>query len=848
MIVRFISGIVFLIVVFIAAAFLFGWYVKDRALPRYEGEAQASGLKHPVNIYRDSFAVAHIEAATDEDAYYGLGYVHAQERMFQMDFVRRLGKGRLAEVLGEKALILDKWSRTIGFARIAEEMWKSASADTKKFMLSYSRGVNAFLASNGNKLGFEFDALHYTPDEWKPTDCMIIGRLLSWEMNFSYWNDAAFGDISLAVSRERLHEIMPGYDGPTVLEGNVPPRPIVHFTPPVDTLHDTSAVKKDSLAGAFFRSQKSIMKALADIGGIYGMGGGSNAIAISPHHSATGGALLENDLHLAVGAPSRFYLAHLRSQEGLNVSGITVPGLPVILAGRNEKLAWGITNGMIDECDYFILKSKEGEYETPSGTKYFSTIAENIAVRGLTPEGGFTYVPLQIRISDFGPVMSDISTFEMAKVFMSSPNKPVAPKANTVLGKNTVVTLMWNGFRTTGDEVGTFFRLHHAASALDLSPTNEFATPCLSLCLADKAGNISYHLMGRVPHRLGNEESILLPRKAENAQDSWQEPITSASLPSLFNPSEGFIVSANNPSTINRTVPHSNNWEPPARAERVRQLLKTYSKVDVNRLRQIITDVSSPFEKLVLVPNILRVMRGKGDSVKYDRLTEEALEYLENWDGRQSEIDVSTTILNVFFARLMTDALSDELGEDLLGEFDYINNVPARTMMRLLRDEDNILWDDIRSPQRENRDTIIKYAFKESIVKLKAMLGADSRKWNWGRVHSLTYRHPFSAFSSQVAKLGDIRSGYAPGGLTTVTQSSYSFWKPFEPRVGPAMREISDMKTDVFSVVLPTGNSGNMFSPHYGDMAQMFKQGELYSFSLKERGASWKLFKLIPAK
>ncbi len=847
MIIRFIFGFLLLVALLVSGIYIFGTVSIERSLPQYEGEVEITELKRPINIYRDSFAVAHIEAETDEDAYYGLGYVHAEERLFQMDFARRIGQGRLAEVLGKEALIADKWSRTIGFNRIADEMWKMSSKETQKALIAYSQGVNAYIETHHGKFGFEFDALKYEPTWWRPTDCMLIGRLMSWEMNFSYWNDAAFGDIAQAVSREKLQSLMPNYDGPTVLEGNVAPRPIPKTIIAVDSVSDSLAVPKDSAIAEVFRSLSRVTRKIYELTGSLGIGGGSNAIAISPKKSSSGGALLENDMHLAIGNPSRFYIAHLVSKKGLNVAGFTVPGLPVIISGRNENVSWGVTNGMIDESDYFILDGNGASYKTPFGTKYIKTTIENIAVRN-DDQSGYTLSPITIKLSEYGPIVNDISTFEMGKFFLQDTLHSITQGKASILGKNRSVALMWNGAKVTGDEIGAYIKLHRLSSATENPLMSEYATPCLNFCLADRKGNIRFNVVGRVPKRNGDEESVLLPRRAGDGADGWYDYATSASLPSALNPSEGFLLSANNPATVHRSFPYSNNWEPPGRTERLRQLLKMYPKFDQKRLSAIVRDVSSPFEKLLIAPHIIRVMRSTKDSLPYNKLTEEALEYLENWDGVQSEIDIATSICNVFLLRLITDALIDDIGTDLLNEYIYINNVPVRTMQNLLRDENNLLWDDTRSPQRETRDTIIKYAFHQSIEKLKEMMGSDSRKWNWGKLHPLTYRHPFSRFSPQVAKLGDIYAGYAPGGFTTPMQTSYSFWKPFEMRVGPSMRAVSDMKTTNISVSLPTGNSGNMFSKHYGDMAQMFKRGDFHSFDLKTKPSGATLLKLVPSR
>jgi acyl-homoserine lactone acylase PvdQ len=376
-----------------------------------------------------------------------------------------------------------------------------------------------------------------------------------------------------------------------------------------------------------------------------------------------------------------------------------------------------------------------------------------------------------------------------------------------------------------------------------------FATPCLNLVTADKQGNISYDLIGRIPRRTGSEERLLLPRHSDDSAGVWQGFVTIPALPSNSNPSQGFVMSANNPPTRTRATPLSMNWEPPARAERLYQLLISQTRHSVKDVNTIATDYLSLFDREVLLPHLLRILRGGSlDTVNYGRLVEESLDYLENWSGVQDAEDVATTILQMYMMRLFVHTFHDELGPELLSEFTYINNVPVRTIAALLDDEWNILWDDIRSPQRESRDTIIRHAFFDAVKLCQSQLGHDLRRWNWGRLHSLNYRHPFSAVSPEVAAIGDVDQGFAAGSLTSVVQSSYSFWDPFKMIVGPSMRFIADMSTSQVHVVQPTGNSGDLFSPHYRDMARMFRDGKFVTFSLGTPQPSWQRLTLTPAK
>ncbi|MFI5264397.1 MAG: penicillin acylase family protein, partial [Candidatus Kapaibacterium sp.] len=722
MIIRFIVGLITTALLLIGGLLLFGKRVSDRALPNYEGEVKIAGLKNPIEIYRDSFAIAHISAVNDEDAYYALGYVHAQERMFQMDFTRRIGRGLLSEVLGEKALLLDKWARTIGFSRIAKYMWDQASPETKKYISAYTNGVNAFISSHKGKFGLEFDALSYEPDLWSPTDCMIIGRLLSWEMNFSYWTDAAMSDISLTVDSAHLASLYPGYpaNAPTIIEG-VDRRSSIgnrHDSLKMiddrrSTIDHTRSTKDDELKH-FYAGQREIHSALENILGLAGIGGGSNSVAISGKRTVSGGAMLENDLHLAIGAPARWYLVHLETKTGLNVAGFTVPGIPLVLSGRNQTLSWGLTNGMIDECDYFILKpdSSGTNYVTPYGIKPITTITSKIPVRMLDGSG-IRYEKIDIKITDNGPIVSELNTFELGRKFVSDKQtKHLVPMNETALGQYPLVALEWNGNFALTDELGCIFKLHRAKNIEEArNVLADFSTPCLNLTLAEaKTGRIGYQLIGRIPIRNGSEQRAMLPRYAESSSDAWLGFVTEANLPHAADPAAGYFVSANNPSTAYRTIPHSENWEPPGRAERLTQLLEITKKMDLPKMKQIMTDTASPFEKNELASHLIRIYRSANPDTTYknDVLFNSALDYIENWDGVQGRYDIATSIVNVFMLRLITNTFSDELGSDLLAEFSYLNNFPPRTIGHLLNDPDNIWWDDIRSPQRETRDDIIK--------------------------------------------------------------------------------------------------------------------------------------------
>jgi len=965
---RFVVGLGVVLLLLIGGGLLLGVYFLNKSIPEYEGSEHVSNITAAIQIDRDEHAIPHISAHTDADAYYALGFVHAQDRLFQMEFTRRIGQGRLSEMFGKKTYLLDAWSRTIGFARIAEEMWKKASPKTQQLLTAYSNGVNNYIENHRSNLGFEFDAMNAQPEKWRPQDCLLIGRLMAWEMNFAYWNDAAFSDIALKLDSVHLQSLFPDYpeNGTTIIEGlgttssasskaasaittqpklttptqtpvqgsstikprtTVPKAPAQQHAQPQSRPQQQRSIQPSApprprpvvprpvgenakgVLREYFANLRVLDNIVSGITGNHATGGGSNTMAVAPSKTATGGAILENDMHLALSAPSRWFLVHIKSDEGLNVAGFNVPGLPAFVSGRNPDLSWGVTNGMIDESDFFIekLDSTGTKYLTTHGPQKFVEIIDSIRVKDTTGYNPSITVALPIRLTQHGPIISDIHPFRIAKAFHNNDKAGAIPYDSTRFekrGSNVQLALTWNGLYALTDEIGCFFTLHKSKTIAEArAATRPFATPCLNLSLADTRGNIAYQLIGRIPKRNGNEHRILLPREGDNPNDQWLGFISGAELPSLENPSRGYIVTANNPAIRTRTIPHSNNWEPQARSQRISELLEQRSKIDTAYIKQVALDITSTFDRDVLLPKLLVLypdpnptsikpdsssalrldsMRRawKRDSIrkssltdsmikqlvekdslsslsihptdtttypKVDRVTEQALEYLRNWDGGMREEEIAPTIYAVFLQQLLINTFRDELGEDRFRQFIYIANVPIRTLEKILSDSNNVWWDDVGTRGFvESRDTIIKISFQQAITILRRTFKDNLVVWQWGKLHTLTYRHIFESGGEQVARLVNIDAGPVPGGATTVMQATYYLWAPYEMKIGPSMRMIADMKTSSLYAALPTGNASAVFSDYYRDMVEMFKKGDFVTIPLFETKSNWRRYELLP--
>ncbi len=908
-------------------------------VPTYSGSAAVAGISGPIDIDRDGYAIPHIHAATERDAYFGLGYAEAQDRLFQMELARRAGQGRMSEVLGKRSLQIDEWSRTIGFARIADQMWLKAGLHTREVLTAFVSGINAYLKDHRKHLGFEFDALQHVPEDWRPQDCLMIGRLMSWELNFSALTDAAFSDFSQVLDSAHLHSLFPVYpaDGATVLGGANPSTFVSNYLarsqpgakPPSEPVQPVDSAKKPRAVSATSQqldrtpadrsAYSELLQSMSMMDSAIGaaVGGGSNCFAVSGSHTADGAPILENDTHLQLESPSRWYLAHLVSDDGLDVAGFLIPGMPVILSGRTHDLSWGITNGMTDECDYFIerLDSSGTRYMQPNGTSQaFTIIHDTIRVRDSVRGNPSHAVPITIRMTARGPIVTGMHPQAIESAFYGDVRAGGVPKNSIYFRETKPISMMWNGAYALTDELAGFLELPHIKTVSEARKgMSGFATPCLNLCLADSKGNIAYQCIGRLPRRNGNEERQMLPRDATNPADAWTGFVTMSELPTATNPARGYIVSANNPPTSDRPVPFGMNWEPSSRADRIGELLAERPHPDEGYVQSIQTDVVSPYDFHRVLPYLLALypdpnpprigpdstsefrldsMRiqwkedslvrhtSMGDSAlkfihrndsnwlaehrsieersavreeSVEPFTVQVLNYLRNWDGGMRAEEIAPAIYSVFLNRLIYNTFYEGLsGEEpsgaRYGEFILLQNIPLQTLAHLLPDPSNVWWQNGFGGLR-GRDSIIQRSFRESLRILAQIFGSDIRQWQWGKMHTLTIRHPFDRQSALVARLVDVVGGAMPGGPTTVLQGSYYLWNPYQMQVGPSMRMIADMKDDVLLAVLPTGNSEAIFGDHYRDMLPLYEQGTLIRVSLgasTELRSNWKRFELKP--
>ncbi|MBI2429773.1 MAG: penicillin acylase family protein [Ignavibacteriales bacterium] len=763
-------------------------YLVTKSFPEYDGELQLSGLHNPVKIYRDDYGVPHIFAQDEHDAFFAQGYVHAQDRLWQMDLSRRAGEGRLSEILGTQTIKFDKMLKTIGFKQIAEQLEMQISPVSREILSSYAEGVNAYIRSKKGKYPVEFDMLNYEPEEWKPLHSLMIARLMAWELNISWHVDVVLGELVATLGEEKAKEIFPTYpeNGPVIVAHSL-------------TKKNISPLKQLT----------SVHNEFKQFFGTTGTHIGSNAWAVSPGKSASGYAMLANDPHLGLGLPAKWYEIHL-SGGTVNVAGVSLPGAPLVIIGHNADVAWGFTNVMADDADFYLerIDSLGAEQYFYNGEwREIQVSHDTIFVKDSA------FVPIEIKKTIHGPAINEIYPLEK---FVSSD----------------FITMKWTGYEMSDELLGLYLVNTSRNWQSFLKGVREFTVPGQNFVYADTKGNIGYKPGVRLPKR--THDNPTLPVPGWTGEYEWQGFVPFDDLPSLFNPPEGFIATANNKTTNSAKYHIANLWEPPSRIQRIRAVLQSKNNLDLADFKQLQNDYFSYFAKDI-TPAIVSAHSGSSPA---DKRLETVLNYFKNWNFTLSKEDVPTTIFEVFFNHLIKNIYSDEMGSDLFRQYIFLANIPYRVTMKLLNDTSSVWFDDITTPQKETRDEIIRKSLEDALNDLTQRLGSDIKEWRWGKLHTLTLKHPFGSVKvlEPVFNIGPIEVG---GSGTTVNNGEYHLTSPYEMTLGPSMRTIVDFSNINGAMsVIPSGQSGQPLHEHYADQIPMWKNGEYHPMPFDEQAVS----------
>ncbi|MFZ0389202.1 MAG: penicillin acylase family protein, partial [Calditrichia bacterium] len=722
----------------------------------------------------DSSGVIHIQAENEDDLLFASGYAVARERLFQMELMRRVGKGRLSEVFGDTTIKIDKLFLTLGIDSVVKQVYPELSATSRNWLEQYSAGVNAYLQKTGGDLPMEFIVLGIDPEPWTPQDCLLQHRIMTWFLNFNWKADLVYWLIHEQVPQEKFKEIWPDWTKyPTIL--------------------------KPGKIGELYRRMLEIDRQVRDLAGLPDGHWGSNSWVISPQKSSSGKALLANDPHLALQLPPIWIEMHLQCPK-INVAGFALPGSPGIIIGRNEKISWGLTNGMVDDCDYFIEEADTTEKSYVVDGEQRKLDAHNVylGIKGETDR------ILTVYRTGHGPVFNHIFPDLQLSRYLS---------------------LQWIGFEFS-DELLTFARLAKAENYDDFREAlRSYRMPAQNFVYADRFGTIGYRLGGSVPLR--TYKTGFLPVSGSDPGNRWRGYVDFDKMPEIVNPERQWIVTANNRVTADNGYYISQFWEPPYRAMRIEELLNQYSKIGVEEIRQIQKDVKNLLAEETL-PVILPVL----ESSVRSRRDEDMILLLKNWDYRMVEEAVAPSLFEVLQYKLIRNIFQDEMEKDLFTIFVNLPNFYLKIFSQVLLQPNSQWFDNVNSPEREGRSEIILKSFRQTMNFLKDSVDSRPENWRWGQLHQLELMHAMGQVPilKQLFNKGPFP---VPGSGTTINVAAYQYAHPFKMIAGPSMRFVVDWSArESYLSILPGGNSGNFLGRYYDNQIEAWRSGELKKVEL----------------
>ncbi len=802
-----------LIILAVGGTLIFNSMLK-RSLPVYSGELKVNGIRSEVKIYRDEYAIPYIFAKYEDDAAFALGYIHAQERMFQMDLARRAGEGRLSEILGAKTLPFDKLFLTVGIKNIAEKILSEVHPSTKKMLVSYANGVNNYLEEAKGRYSIEFDVLGYQPYNWEPVHSIIIIRMMAWELNIGWWSDIAFTHLVQQLGEEKVKEILPEYpeNAPTIIP------------------NETKNLNRTGLE--FLQIDRNYRH----FAGIAGNHIGSNNWVINSNKSVTGKPIIANDPHLAFSLPGKWFVAVIRS-DSLNVEGVTLPGVPGIVIGKNKNISWVLTNVMADDSDFYV------EELDPANKMYFFNNE---------------WKPLEINtdtihVKDSADVVFEIASTHRGPI-ISSIHQYTIMYPDDRYQKNAI-SMRWTG-NDVSDEFYALYSVNKASNWKEfLESVSNFKVPGQNFVYADNDGNIGYICGAKLPIR--NNVSSTFVFDGTTDKYDWKGYVPFNEMPFLLNPATNYIASANNKTIQNFKYHISNIWEPHSRITRITGMLESKEKHSVDDFHNYQYDFISPYAEEI-TSYIVKAFNG----IKVtDTNMKIAIDLLESWDFKMDSESQTPSIYAMFYKFLLKNIFEDEMGENLFNEFIYLANIPYRTVLKILKDNSSSWFNNVNTKQIETRDVIIRKSLADALLNLETEFGMKAENWQWGKLHTLTLRHIFSGISPVIDRFVNIGPYKISGDGTTVFNTEYLFskpvgilsptqLKPFDVIVGPSMRFIYDFaEPEFFYLILPAGQSGNVMSPHYNDMTEKWLRGGTIKINTDDeniKNGGFQILRLLP--
>ncbi|WP_328696619.1 penicillin acylase family protein [Streptomyces sp. NBC_00342] len=841
--------------------------------PQTNGTAQLAGLDSNVEVKRDSYGIPQIYADSDSDLFRAQGFVQAQDRFWEMDVRRHMTAGRLSEMFGSGQVETDSFLRTLGWRKVAQEEYDHVlSAETKKNLQSYADGVNAYLKGrDGKDISVEYAALgltnDYKPVKWTPVDSVAWLKAMAWDLRGNMQDEIDRSLMTTRLDAKQIEDLYPPYPydkhKPIVSEGG-----ISTLTGKYDPQAAPSDGVGSSTAQGATEGLTTQLGALSDtldeipsLLGPNGTGIGSNSWVVSGKYTTTNKPLLANDPHLAPQLPSLWYQMglHCRSVSATckyDTAGYTFSGMPGVIIGHNQDVAWGFTNLGADVTDLFLEKVSADGYQYDGKVKPFVTREETIKVAG----GRDRHIT--VRETNNGPLVSDRSS-ELEKVGQKAPVTNAAPDRADGYG----VALKWTALEP-GKSMDAVFELNRAKDFTSFRAAAEhFEVPSQNLIYADTKGHIGYQAPGKIPVRKSGDGTM--PSPGWSSAYGWKkDPIPFDELPYEYDPKRGYIVTANQAVVDEKKYPYmlTKDWGYGTRSQRINDLIQSKikggGKISTDDMQKMQMDNTSEIAAL-LVPELMKINIS-------DKDVREAQKLLEGWDYTQESDSAAAAYFNAVWRNILKLAFGDKLPKEMRVKGECLNVPPAKSsgpldeqdrlvrecgqrapdsaqpdggdrwyqVVENLMDKPDSDWWKTSANRKDkatgNREELFARAMKDARWELTAKLGKDITTWNWGRLHQLTLKNQTlgtegPGLLQRVLNRGPWNLG---GGEAAVDATGWNAAGGYEVVWVPSMRMVVNVGDwDKSRWINLTGASGHAFSAHYTDQTDKWVNGELLDWS-----------------
>lgn len=778
---RILKKILLLIGVLIVLILIGGWIYFNSQKPDYSGEITLSGIENETSVYFDDYGIPHIYAQNQYDATTALGYVHAQDRLWQMELMRRIAPGRLSEIFGKDMLKNDRFFVSLGIEEASRKSIEKLdkNGEVYKLATAYLSGINQFI-ENG-KTPIEFTLVGVEKKPYQLNDIYNILGYMSFSFAMAQKTDPLLSVLKAKLGDDYLKELN------------------IDFSP------NTTFIKNSKSTIANFSAMVASVNEVMEKSPIPPFIG-SNSWVVSPKKTAAGKVLFANDPHIGYSQPAVWYEAHIITPN-YEMYGYHLAGVPFPLLGHNRNYAYGLTMFENDDLDFYKEENDPADstkYKTPTGFETYKTVTKTIKVKDADD------VTITVRSSRHGPIMNDA----LEEITQSEP-----------------IAMSWIYTQFDVEILEALYTISRAKEMKDVKKgASMIHAPGLNIMYGDAKGNIAWWASGKLFKLNPGVNRNFILDGASGADDPI-EYLDFSENPMAENPPWNYVYSANNQPDSIANILYPGYYVPEDRAKRIVQLLEPKNNWNKQSMSAMINDVTSSVSS-GLVKEFAEIM----DYNSFSKKEQNAIDVLQLWDGSNTTDQVAPTIYNKWIYLYLKNTFEDELGEKLFTQF-LATHLSKRVIADHIEKDRSLWWDNINTKNKtETRKEILSKSLVEAVALLEKQLGSDKKDWNWGKVHTLEHEHPLGKIAA-LKNYFNVGPFPIKGAREVIDNRGYDFTDSglYKVNAGPSTRRIIDFSDIENSVsILPTGQSGNPFSKHYKDQAEMYNKGEFRKMKMNE--------------